>query len=107
MSGRWLAAEIGGGRGMNRPIAILSATLFALVTSLVSRTAAHAQANAAPTQQPVGDARFEFGGNAAEIPATFIGNLVFLPVHVNQGQPSLFELDSSAAVSSEIGRAHV
>lgn len=85
---------------MNRPITIFSATLFALVTSLVSRSASRAQVNAAPAQQPVADARFEFGGNAAEIPATFIGNLVFLPVHVNQGQPSLFELDSSAAVSS-------
>lgn len=39
-------------------------------------------------------------GNAAEIPAEFLGNLVFLPVRVNQKQPSLFELDSTAAASS-------
>lgn len=39
-------------------------------------------------------------GNAAEIPAEFIGNLIFLPVRVNQEQPSLFVLDSTAAASS-------
>lgn len=39
-------------------------------------------------------------GNAAEIPAEFLGNLVFLPVRVNQEQPSLFELDSTALASS-------
>ena len=39
-------------------------------------------------------------GNAAEIPAEFIGNLIFLPVRVNQKQPSLFVLDSTAAASS-------
>jgi hypothetical protein len=45
-------------------------------------------------------AKFDFGGNAAEVPAEFQGNLVFLPVRVNGGQPSLFELDSTTAFSS-------
>jgi PDZ domain len=39
-------------------------------------------------------------GNAAEIPAEFIGNLIFLPARVNQKQPSLFVLDSTSAASS-------
>lgn len=45
-------------------------------------------------------ARFENGGNAAEIAADFMGHLVFVPVRVNQGQPSLFELDTTARDSS-------
>jgi hypothetical protein len=44
--------------------------------------------------------RFAFGGNAAEIPAEFLENLVFLPVRINDTQPSLFELDSTAGASS-------
>jgi hypothetical protein len=45
-------------------------------------------------------ARFDFGGNAAEVPAEFQSNLIFLPVRVNGGQPSLFELDTTTAFSS-------
>ncbi len=45
-------------------------------------------------------ARFAYSGNAAELPATFIDNLVFLQVRVNQSQPSLFELDTTAPISS-------
>jgi len=44
--------------------------------------------------------RFAFGGNAAEIPAEFLENVVFLPVRVNNSQPSLFVLDSTATASS-------
>jgi hypothetical protein len=44
--------------------------------------------------------RFAFGGNAAEIPAEFLENLIFVPVDVNKSQPSLFVLDSTAASSS-------
>ena len=44
--------------------------------------------------------RFSYSGNAAQIPAQFIGNLIFLPVRVNLSQPSLFELDTTAPVSS-------
>jgi hypothetical protein len=45
-------------------------------------------------------AKFDFAGNAAEIPVEFQGNLIFLPVKINGGQPSLFELDTTAAYSS-------
>lgn len=51
-------------------------------------------------QQTAAPARFAFGGNAAEIPAEFLGNLIFVPVDVNKSQPSLFVLDSTAASSS-------
>jgi hypothetical protein len=64
-----------------------------------AQAAPRAQTNA-PAPPPVSNARFEFGGNAAEIAAHFIGNLVFLPVRVNAGQPSLYQLDSTAAVTS-------
>ena len=50
----------------------------------------------APPPQDVTSPRFNFGGNAAEVPAVFVGNLIFLPVRLNGGQPTLFELDSSA-----------
>jgi len=45
-------------------------------------------------------AKFAFGGNAAEIPADFIDHLVFVPARVNQGEPSLFELNTTAPTSS-------
>ena len=51
-------------------------------------------------------ARFQNGGNAAEVAADFVDHLVFVPVRVNQGQPSLFELDTTARESSiDPGRA--
>lgn len=77
-----------------------------LCVGLAAWPASRLQVNAAPAQQPVSSARFAFGGNAAEIPAEFIGHLVFLPVHVNQSAPSLFQLDSTVAASSiDPGRA--
>jgi hypothetical protein len=51
-------------------------------------------------QQSSAPVRFAFGGNAAEVPAEFLENLIFLPVRVNNSQPSLFELDSTAVASS-------
>jgi PDZ domain len=53
-----------------------------------------------PTQHSDAPARFAFGGNAAEVPAEFVGNLIFVPVGINKSQPSLFVLDSTAAISS-------
>lgn len=41
-------------------------------------------------------ARFAFGGNVAEVPATFSENLVFLPANMNGSAPSLFVVDTSA-----------
>ncbi|HXZ12894.1 MAG TPA: PDZ domain-containing protein [Candidatus Sulfotelmatobacter sp.] len=53
-----------------------------------------------PAQQQPPAAHFAYGGNAAQVPAEMIDNLVFLPVRVNNSQPALFQLDSSAARSS-------
>ena len=53
---------------------------------------------AAPTPGPqdVTSPRFNYGGSAAQIPAVFLGNLIFLPVRLNGGKPGLFALDSAA-----------
>jgi hypothetical protein len=85
---------------MNWSVAIFSVVLFALTIAVVARTEPRLQTSTANTQQPVASPRFAFGGNAAQIPAKFIGRLVLLPVRINLSQPCLFELDSTAAVSS-------
>jgi hypothetical protein len=91
---------------MKRRAAIDWIALCVVCVGLAARPAFRAQANAAPAQQPVSSARFAFGGNAAEVPAEFIGRLVFLAVHVSQSGPSLFQLNSAAPVSSiDPGRA--
>jgi hypothetical protein len=56
--------------------------------------------DAARRQQSSAPTRFAYGGNAAEIPAEFVGNLIFLPVRINGGKPSLFNLDSRAHATS-------
>lgn len=61
---------------------------------------AGAQTPSPSAQQGALTAKFEHGDNAAEIAAAFIDHLVFVPVRVNQGEPSLFELDTSARDSS-------
>jgi PDZ domain len=81
-----------------------------LAVSLAARPFDKAQGNAtAPKPAPppsnhslssVTSLRFAFGGNVAEVPAEFIGGLVLLPLHVNQGHPCLFVLDSTAASTS-------
>jgi PDZ domain len=71
---------------------ILATFLFALQVASPGPSLA-AQENKAP-------ARFAYGGNAAQNPAAFIGNLIFLPVRIDQGKPLLFELDSSATTTS-------
>lgn len=81
---------------MNRQCAVLLLLLVALCLAPV----------ASRPQQSSPAARFSFGGNAAQVPAQFVGDFVFLPVSVNQGKPSLWVLDSSAGVSSiDLGRA--
>ncbi len=85
---------------MKRSATIGIAVVVVVCAGLALRPASRAQTSAAPAQQPAASARFAFGGNVAQVPAEFIGNLVFLPVRVNQGQPSLFVLDSTAPVSS-------
>jgi hypothetical protein len=85
---------------MKRSTTIGIAVAVALCAGLALRPASRAQTTSAPAQQPAASARFAFGGNVAQVPAEFIGNLILLPVRVNQGQPSLFQLDSTAPFSS-------
>jgi hypothetical protein len=75
------------------PCAVLLLLCFSLALSTSRQAVAAQQQSAAP-------ARFEFGGNAAEVPAEFVGNLVFLPVHVNESQPYPFLLDTGALASA-------
>src|SRR5580658_7953472 len=49
-----------------------------------------------PGPQDVTSPRFSYGGNASQIPAVFLRDLIFLPVRLNGGKPVLFELDSAA-----------
>src|SRR5580704_441028 len=73
---------------------IFAAFIFALQASSPGQSPAPAvQENTAP-------ARFAYGGNAAQNPAAFIGNLIFVPVRIDQGKPLLFVLDSSATTTS-------
>jgi hypothetical protein len=83
---------------MRRARIVLGATL-AMLLSFAFRQPSSAYQQTA-IQQTVAPARFAFGGNAAEVPAEFVGNLVFVPADINKSQPSLFILDSTAATSS-------
>jgi hypothetical protein len=49
-----------------------------------------------PGPQDVTSPRFSYGGNASQIPAVFLRDLIFVPVRLNGGKPVLFELDSAA-----------
>jgi hypothetical protein len=82
--------------GFGAVLAVLVGFASHLSSSAHSRMAIQ-QASAQQTAAP---ARFAFGGNAAEIPAEFLGNLIFVPVDVNKSQPSLFVLNSAATSSS-------
>jgi hypothetical protein len=84
---------------MQRPHLSLVISL-ALLAPFALRQISSASAQTPAQQQPAAPARFAFGGNAAEIPAEFSENLIFLPVDVNKSQPSLFELDSKASASA-------
>jgi hypothetical protein len=75
---------------------ILAALLFAVTSRLEIR----AQTSATSAQQTDAGVRFAYGGNAAQIPATYLGHLVFFPASVNGSRPLLFQVDSTAAVSS-------
>ncbi|HTS13091.1 MAG TPA: PDZ domain-containing protein [Candidatus Limnocylindrales bacterium] len=78
--------------------------LFFVAAAMLCLTAAgkpqsNGQAKSAPAQWP-SHPLFAYRGNAAEIPAAFIENLVFLPVTLNESKPSLFALDTSAKMTS-------
>jgi PDZ domain len=78
----------------------IAAGVLLLCAGLASKPALRAQNSAAASSPGTAMVRFAFGGNVAELPAQFLDNLVFVPVRVNQGQPSMFQLDTGAAVSS-------
>src|ERR1700728_4388997 len=79
------------------------AFLMAFVFTTISfglQLSSSGQSPATTAQENTAPARFAYGGNAAQNPAAFIGNLIFLPVRIDQGKPLLFELDSSASATS-------
>ena len=80
---------------MNRGVAIGLGCFRVWWLALFFHAAVHAQAKQGPAP-----AQFAYGGDAAQIPAEFIGRAVFLPVRLNQSKSSLFVLDSAAAGSS-------
>jgi hypothetical protein len=66
------------------------------------------------TPEAPGTPRFSYGGDAAVLAAQFTDYLLFLSARVNVSEPSLFELDTTAAATSiapdratEIGRMNV
>ena len=80
-------------RKVRTALAVLSVCLVAWQARAVHPSHELAGQSAALVQ-------FPRGGNAAEIPALFVDDLVFLPAAVNQSQPSLFQLDSTAPSST-------
>lgn len=90
----------------NRLLLCIGLCVFAAGFAARSAPGVVASTAAAPARQSSSAVHFTAGGNAAEIPAEFLDSLVFLPVHVNDGKPMLFELDCTAQLSSiDPGRA--
>ena len=85
---------------MRRQYAILLTFICTLALSFSLEPALRGQSPEAAAQENTAPARFAYSGSAAQAPATFISNLLFLPVRIDLGKPSLFELDSSAAATS-------
>lgn len=85
---------------MNRILFACAVPIVTLALGFATGTPKRAQNRDLAAQQSPAPVRFAFGGNAAEIPAQFLDNLVLLPVRVNNSQPSFFLLDSTAAASS-------
>jgi hypothetical protein len=87
------------------------AACAAIVGAVSVNSALLGQSNATGTAPAPGVPIFAYGGDAAQIPAQFIDHLVFLSPRVSLSQPSLFEIDTTAATTSiapdraaEIGR---
>lgn len=78
----------------------IAIALLVLCLCWVAYKSARAQTAPGAAQQATPTAKFENGGNATEVAAAFIDHLVLVPVRVNQGEPSLFQLDTSARDSS-------
>jgi PDZ domain len=85
---------------MSRPYTAFLIFVCSLALTISLEPALRGQSPAPPPQENTEPARFSYNGNAAQAPATFIANLLFLPVSVNQGKPSSFELDSTATATS-------
>jgi len=85
---------------MSRRCTIFLIFICTLPLSFSLEPALRGQSPAPAQQENTEPARFSYSGNAAQVPATFISNLIFLPVSINQGKPSLFELDSAASATS-------
>jgi PDZ domain-containing protein len=85
---------------MRRRDASFVALIFMAMTGLALQPALPGQSPAGASQENTEPARFAYGGNAAQDPAAFFGNLIFLPVRIDQGKPLLFELDSTAIATS-------
>jgi hypothetical protein len=77
-----------------------AAAFVLLSAGLAARQASAIHPNDEVAEQPAASVQFRGGGNAAEIPARFVGDLVFVPAAVNQSQPSLFQLDSTVPAST-------
>jgi hypothetical protein len=85
---------------MNRRalLMVCAAILFCVSFSFPhSPAAAQSPAPQNPTQSAQSDTQFSY---AAQIPASYVHNLIFLPVQINGGRASFFELDSTAAQTS-------
>jgi hypothetical protein len=85
---------------MSRRCTIFLIFICTLPLSFSLEPALRGQSPAPAQQENTEPARFSYSGNAAQVPATFISNLIFLPVSINRGKPSLFELDSAASATS-------
>jgi hypothetical protein len=82
---------------MNRYAKLIFALVAMFAGSLSLASTASAQAPPAPNAQTGAQAQFSY---AAQIPAVFAHNLIFIPVRINNGNTSMFELDSSAQYTS-------
>lgn len=85
---------------MSRRKMMWGSALCAVFLAFGARLVAQDQAKLPPATQATNHPRFDYGGNAAAIPATFIQNVAFFPVSLNQSKPSLFAVDTSAGVTS-------
>ncbi|MGC1384888.1 MAG: PDZ domain-containing protein [Candidatus Acidiferrales bacterium] len=84
------------------PFFVLALTFPLAFSTLQSQS----QSAQAPRVQDPSAIRYSYGGNATEIPATFLGDLIFLPVQVNGAAPGFFLLDSTAAATTVEPPAH-
>lgn len=88
-----------------RGLCVTFLTVFAVAWMAQAGGQSKKRPGASETKSPVTTRspyapRFAFGGNAAEVPATFNEELIFFPVNINGSQPSLFVVDTTASETS-------